>query len=172
MDAADLSAWLGKPPPVPKLQQNSEPAEDARSGSDSSHEQSVAEELEPAEPSDSEIEQPQSEVIERDDLALEEEEDSFPSPTSGLQNGFFIDIPKIPNKDDYEHLPGHFIVDRVISGYPKDKYLVKLGSGEIELVCVRKFLHFAPFNFTSSSFPYSLRTTYSQIVSFRLDNFA
>ena len=60
------------------------------------------------------------------------------SPSPKLQNGFFVDIPKIPNKDEYEHLPGHFTVDRVLSEYSQDRYLVKLRSGEVEFVCVPK----------------------------------
>ena len=139
MDAVDLSAWLGKPPTTPKIQQNSELTEDAESESDSSHGQSTAEDAEPAEPSDSDVQQPQSETEEGDELAFEEEDPSFFGSTSRLQNGFFIDIPKILNKDDYEHLPGYFTVDRVLSGYSQGKYLVKLGSGELELVSVPKF---------------------------------
>ena len=138
MDAAELFAWLGKPPTTPNLQQNSKSAEEAEAGSDSSNERSLSEEVETADLSDSDVEQAQSEVEERDGLASEEEQASQHGPSPELQNEFFIDIPKIPNKDEYEHLPGHFTVDRVLSEYSQDRYLVKLRSGEVELVRVPK----------------------------------
>ena len=138
MDAAELSAWLGKPPTTPNLQQNSKSAEDAEAGCDSSNERSLPEEVETTDLSDSDAEQAQSEVEGRDGLASEEEQSSQRGPSPELQNEFFIDIPKIPNKDEYEHLPGHFTVDHVLSEYSQDRYLVKLRSGEVELVRVPK----------------------------------
>jgi hypothetical protein len=139
MDAGDLSAWFGKPPTTLKVQQDGESAESAENSVGSGEEQSIPEEVEPADASDSDMEQPQSEDGERPELALGSEQDSFHGQVSRLHNGFIIDIPKIPNKDDYEHLPGHFTVDRVLSEHPRDKYLVKLASGEIELVRIPKF---------------------------------
>jgi hypothetical protein len=138
MDTIDLSAWLGKPPTTPNAQQNKS-AEDAESDSDSSNEPSLHEKAETADPSDSDVEWIQSEAEERDGLISKEEQSSECGPGPKLQNGFFIDIPNIPNKHDYEHLPGHFTVDRVLSECSHDKYLVKLRSGEIELVRVSPF---------------------------------
>ena len=149
MDVTDLSAWLGKPPTTPNVQQNSKSVEDAETGSDSSNEPSLPEEAETADLSDSDTEQAQSEAEGRGSLTCEEEQASQCSPSPNLQNGFFVDIPKIPNKDEYEHLPGHFTVDRVLSEYPQDRYLVKLRSGEVELVCVPKCSSISPsFAFT------------------------
>src|SRR3954447_7748315 len=107
MDATDLSAWLGKPPIRPNVQRNSESAEDA-------DEPSLPREAKTADLSDSEVEQAQSQAEEPDGLASVEEQASQHRPSPRLQNGFFIDIPKIPNKDEYEHLPGHFTVDCVL----------------------------------------------------------
>ena len=149
MDAADLSAWLGKPPTTPNVQQNSKSAEDTEASSDSSKEPSLPEEAETADVSDTDIEPAQSEAEERDGLASEEEQSSQCGPSPRLQNGFFVDIPKIPNKDEYEHLPGHFTVDRVLSEYSHDGYLVKLRSGEVELVRAPKCSSTSPsFAFT------------------------
>lgn len=139
MDIADLSSRLGKPTAAPNAWQNSKPKKGAERGSNSSHKQLAPEEIEPSD--DSSLEQSQSEAKKRDELASEEDGDSSPGPAFRLHNGFFIDIPKIPNKDDFEHLPGYFVVDCVLSEYAKDRYLVKLGSGEIELVRVRTFFH-------------------------------
>jgi hypothetical protein len=136
MDAAELSAWLGKPPTTPNLQQNSKSAEDTEAGRCSGDERSLPEEVETTDLSDSDVEQGQSEFEERDGLTSEEEQASQRGPSPKLQNEFFIDIPKIPNKDEYEHLPGHFAVDRVLSEYSQDRYLVKLRSGEVDLVRV------------------------------------
>ena len=132
MDITDLSAWLGKPPTTRKS------VEDAEAGCDSSNEPSLPEEAETADLSDSDGEQAQSEAGDRGGMASEEEQASQRSPSPKLQNGFFVDVPKIPNKDEYEHLPGYFTVDRVLSEYSQDRYLVKLRSGEVELVCVPK----------------------------------
>ena len=104
--------------------------------------------------SDSDAEQAQSEVEGRDGLASEEEQASQRGPSPELQNEFFIDIPKIPNKDEYEHLPGHFTVDRVLSEDSQDRYLVKLRSGEVELVRVPKCSSTSlSFVFTYFEFP-------------------
>src|ERR1700733_5771902 len=138
MDVTDLSAWLGKPPTTPNVQQNSKSVEEAETGGDSCKVPSLPEEAETADLSDSDIEQAQSEAETRGSLASEEEQASQCSPSPKLQNGFFVDIPKILNKDEYEHLPGYFTVDRVLSEYPQDRYLVKLRSGEVELVCAPK----------------------------------
>jgi hypothetical protein len=145
MDAADLSNWFGKPPNSPKVQQIVEPAEGPETGDESSQEQLSPEEMEAADTGNSDIERPQSHTEERDELPLSSEDDGSSSGgESTLHNEFFIDIPRISNRDDYEHLPGHFTVDRVLSEYPRDRYLVKLGSGEIELVRIFRFSQF-PF---------------------------
>src|SRR4051812_39545717 len=149
MDVTDLSAWLGKPPTTSNVQQNSKSVDDAEAGSDSSNEPSLREEAETADLIDSDIEQAQSEAEERDNLASEEERASQCSLSPKLHNGFFIDIPQIPNKDEYEYLPGHFTVDRVLSEYPQDGYLVKLRSGEVESVCVPKCSSISPFLLSS-----------------------
>jgi hypothetical protein len=159
MDAAGLSVWLGKPPTTPNVQQNSKSAEDVEAGS---NERSLPKEVETVDLSDSDVEQAQSKAEERDGLASEEEQASQRGPSPKSQNEFFIDIPNIPNKDEYEHLPGYFTVDRVLSEYSPDRYLVKLRSGEVELVrvpkCSSTFLSFA---FTIFDSPTTLPTTYS-----------
>src|SRR5947209_1238969 len=136
MDVTDFSAWLGKPPTTPNVQQNSKSVEDADAGSDSSNEPYLSEEAETVDLSDSDVEWAQSETEEQGSLVSEEGQALQRGPSPKLQNGLFVDIPTIPNKDDYEHLPGHFTVDRVLSEYPQDRYLVKLRSGEVDLVCV------------------------------------
>ena len=166
MDVTDLSAWLGKPPTTPNVQQNSKSVEDAEVGSNSSNEPSLPE-AETADLSDSDVEQAQSEAEEQDSLSSEEEQASQRGPSPKLQNGFFVDIPKIPNKDEYEHLPGHFTVNRVLSEYSQDRYLVKLRSGEVELVCVPKCSSTSPsfvFNLFLIPQPLFQQVTYGFLV--------
>jgi hypothetical protein len=134
MDTTDLSAWLGQPPVASKAQQHGKPTNGAQSGSDCGQEDSQPEEIQPVDSGESDIDHPQTDGGEQDEPGLDLEEDSLSGGASRLHTGFVIDIPKIQNKDDYEHLPGHFIVDRVLSEYPRDQYLTKLASGEIELV--------------------------------------
>lgn len=138
MNTTDVSAWLGKPSVAPKVELNEESTDGAQSGSDSGQEHSIPEEIQPADTDESDMEHPQADAGEGDDLGPDLEGDSFSGRASTLHKRFIIDIPKIQNKDDYEHLPGHFMVDRVLSEYPRDQYLVKLASGEIELVCLLK----------------------------------
>lgn len=59
-----------------------------------------------------------------------------------LQQGFFIEPPKLSEeeKEDYDFLPGHFSVERIISKIRHDKYMVKLKSGERDLVSVISLL--------------------------------
>jgi hypothetical protein len=134
MGAMDLSAWLGSPPIAPKDRQNAKFPDSALSASDSSQEHSPLDEIQPADADEGDIDHPQTEPGERDDPGLDLEEDSLSGRASRLHIGFIIDVPPIQNKSDYEYLPGHFVVDRVLSEYPGHQYLVKLASGEIELV--------------------------------------
>ena len=170
MDSADLSAWLGKPPVTPEFQQNGNPEEGAESGSDFGQEPSITEVIESADTKSSDLEQPQSDVQEQDEFEHDSEEDLSRDRASKLRNGIIIEIPDIPDKDDYEHLPGHFTVDVVLSAYQRDKYVVKLASGEVELVRVPDI---STFNILPSP-PFHihfLRMIYLHVLSFRLDSF-
>ncbi len=137
---ADLSAWLGKPPAISKIRKNTEPLEEVQSESGSSSEQSAAEEVVVIESDGSVTEESVMELGEKDELASEEHVVPSRGLPSRTRTNYFIDVPEIPNKDDYEHLPGHFTVDRVLAEYPRNKYLVKLGSGEVELVGVHRLI--------------------------------
>ena len=130
----DLSAWLGKPP------------------EDSKPPAPITVEMEESDASDMGLSEPEQQdsskmaeveagiaALAADDpapvLVAEEEEDDvveMMSPRS--RGGFIIEIPDIPNKDEYRHLPGHFDVSRVLSEYSASRYLVKLRSGERDIV--------------------------------------
>ena len=133
---ADLSSWLGKPPATSRIHETTEPLEEAQSDGGSSSEQSAIEEVVITESDHSVTEESVIQLGEKDELASEEDVVPSHGLPSRTRTSFFIDIPEIPNKDDYEHLPGYFTVDRVLAEYPQNKYLVKLGSGEVDLVSV------------------------------------
>jgi hypothetical protein len=59
-----------------------------------------------------------------------------PSPQSLSQsaNGFYIAIPDISDREGYEHLAGYFTVHKILREVAPGHYLVKLKSGEIDLV--------------------------------------
>lgn len=57
-----------------------------------------------------------------------------PSSQTDPVNDFYIDIPHLSEKEEYEHLPGYFTVQRILREVRPDHYLVKLRSGETDLV--------------------------------------
>lgn len=58
------------------------------------------------------------------------------SPSSQSRHGhdFYIDIPDLSNKQDYEHLPGYYTVHKIMREVGSGRCLVKLKSGELDLV--------------------------------------
>lgn len=50
------------------------------------------------------------------------------------KSGFYIDLPYLSDKEDYEHLPDYFNVDKILREVTPEQYLVKLKSGEVDLV--------------------------------------
>ena len=139
MDVADISTWLGKPPVASK------PTKDVKLGKSSEEEQEETEER-------SVVEEEVDEDIAEDtrktncrphDEGPEESNSSFVSggpdqdSSTSSHPGFYIDIPKILDKDDYGSLPGHFEVLRIVRQVSEDKFLVKLRSDERDLVSRR-----------------------------------
>jgi hypothetical protein len=57
---------------------------------------------------------------------------SIPRP----QQQLYIDIPKLSEeeKEEYEYLPGHFSVQRIVSKLRGARYAIKLKSGESDIV--------------------------------------
>ena len=71
---------------------------------------------------------------------VEREEEQLPAPEAGIGRVSTIEIavPNVDNPDDYEYLPGHFAIRRIlrlVSDDPKNPvYAVRLQSGELEMV--------------------------------------
>ena len=135
MDTAELSSWLGKPPNMAKRSQSNEASDRTASGSrPATSEGSLSSSGDSEQKDGNSIELIDSSSEEEDRLSSRVGDLSFAKSMPQQHADFYIDVPEIPDKDDYEHLTGHFVVDRVISQYPQQKYLVKLQSGEIDLV--------------------------------------
>ena len=136
MDVANISIWLGKPPVAPKPTEVVELGESSDKEQEDTEERSIVEEER-----DEDIAEDTRKTNERP--RDEDQEDLSSSSLTGGPDqasstssyaGFYIDIPHIPNKDDYESLPGHFEVLRIVRKVSEDKFLVKLKSDERDLV--------------------------------------
>jgi hypothetical protein len=130
MAEADFSGWVGKPPTRPKATNRGihDAGEDGEEGSlgrktdsDSPAPESVSYEDVSASPRA--ISKIHSKSITRS-----------PSYQAQLENGFYVDIPHLSDKEDYEHLPGYFTVQKILREVTPGQYLVKLRSGEVDLV--------------------------------------
>ncbi|KAJ9603867.1 hypothetical protein H2200_011388 [Cladophialophora chaetospira] len=67
--------------------------------------------------------------------------DEQESPSLGMfQKHFYIAVPKLSDeeKETYEYLPGHFAVERVLSQRKDKRYVVRLKSGEQNIVSARE----------------------------------
>lgn len=152
-DQNDLNAWLGKPPEKPVSEPPSEA--DANDPRSSDNAQSPAPSLSRSSSDVVEVSQSlnsQQHPTEVDDqpMAIEDDgtdelqiQDSEPKEVEFMvnkQDGLTIDPPELSEdeRDQYEHLPGHFNVKRIlyaIGDVPADrKFIVKLGTGEVDLV--------------------------------------
>jgi hypothetical protein len=153
-NVTDLSSWLGKPSEVAKLPQSQVVLSDNDDASESSAQQSDA-------------------------RAAEFEDTGYPGQISAMsktrsgrkigsieavgrpsqvrprQNGVYIDVPEISDPDEYEYLPGHHDVEKILSEYSQNRFLVKLASGERDLVSLLLDIYF-PFFFLISPLPFSL----------------
>ncbi|OAP65526.1 hypothetical protein AYL99_01498 [Fonsecaea erecta] len=143
----DIAEWLDKPPEKPSRAE--EPVEDAITlQSDGlslqtpltiSDESSEAEDvlhdngyaLQKDSSNDAFVEQSVShqEIGSDDDLSV-----------SPFQRPFYIHVPKLSEeeKKTYDYLPGHFVVEKVLSEHGKNTYVVRLESGEESIVSARE----------------------------------
>ena len=140
-DQPDLMSWMGKPP-----ERSSQEASPERVEQTNESDESPVEPSPPPSSSDSEVEEitfdgtPAVKSAPHQSMAeIEDEDDSTDSVIElvpQFAQRFYIDVPKLADQDksQYDRLPGHDIVQRILSEYRGDRYLVKLESGEKELV--------------------------------------
>lgn len=132
MDEIDLSAWVGKPPPMAKDPDAATPHTGQSEGNTSSGRKTDTRSTPP-------------DIVSSRDMSASSRESSQPfdkpdtlsnpDPTHA-NNGFYIDIPVLSNTDEYEHLPGYFTIHKIVREVTPARYLVKLRSGEVDLVSV------------------------------------
>lgn len=162
-DENDLGAWLGKPPEKdaqPKSSSNGHADSDssrAASPSSASDNDDVVEEIpfmpeETLHISDNGAESEEDVTMydnEVDELQLSEDDISDIHTREDVENniddtqqeivkqdGLIINPPDLSEdeREEFEHLPGHFAVRKILYAMPDRRYVVKLESGEVELV--------------------------------------
>lgn len=135
-EAADITAWMGKPPEKPvRVQPDGSPTSHRSTSfppSDSSSAGEVNYDGTPVKKRRVPIHEEDSD----EDLPREQGEEDMAEVIPRFQQKFYIDIPKLDEeaKDQFDYLPGHFTVNRILSELSRDRYLVKLASGERQLV--------------------------------------
>lgn len=142
----ELNGWLGKPPEVPKT-----PTPDAtiavHADSDvhmSDHNltdsnigspEALQEQIQSDE--DRNIQETRQAVILSDDEEVDEDEGDIEADSNqGAASNVYVEVLPLPDdeEEEYEYLPGHYRVKRVMSEYKGERFLVKLQSGEADLV--------------------------------------
>ena len=123
MPGVDISIWVGKPPP----------RDDAR------HEAGQEEEQESLQ-RDTYSQSPHPQSVSNEDVSASSRAwGQTHSKTDTPSNGIYIDIPDLSDKENYEHLPGYFTVQRILREVTPGHFLVKLRSGEADLVSMSPF---------------------------------
>ncbi|KIW89513.1 uncharacterized protein Z519_09669 [Cladophialophora bantiana CBS 173.52] len=142
MKDIDVSAWVGIPPE--KTPSSAEPSEDALddqppvalSLSNESSEAGVI-----FHDDGKANHQNHGKHVPTEDSSSDQEGENGDNLLVGLfQKHFYIDVPKLTDeeKEAYEYLPGHFSVEKVLSERKDRKYIVRLESGEQDIVSARE----------------------------------
>ena len=144
-DIADLSVWLGKPPEttagfssnavdrkraVVEIQDSSDYAtRNSESNTGSEMEQNEKQRSMPAQ-----------ELDDDETISIPRESD-IRNKSSVASHSFYIDVPEFEPGvlEEYDYLPGHFTAKRILQQFRGDRYLVKLGSGEKDLVSAYRY---------------------------------
>ena len=130
MAEIDLSTWVGKPPPRAKDQEAPMQYAGQSEGNTSSGQKTDTRSTPPESVSSKNVSassRESSQPFHKPDTL------SPPEPTHPT-NDFYIDIPALSDKEEYEHLPGYFTIHKIVREVSPARYLVKLRSGEVDLV--------------------------------------
>jgi hypothetical protein len=143
-ETEDLDGWLGKPPEIPKA-----PTPDAVIVVDPDSDVHMSDnnltDLDIGTPEglqkiqseeDRNTQDIRREVILSDDEVDDQEEDDIEADSAhSAASNVYVQVPPLPDdEEEYEYLPGHNRVKRVMSEYKGERFLVKLQSGEADLV--------------------------------------
>lgn len=147
-DSLDVNAWLGKPPEQATSKATSKATSEAHdvegahsaatspSPSVSSHGSDLIEIPHRPAPAQ-EVVSDEETVVEVDQDALQDEaQEEVDGFVVNRQENLTINIPELPEaeRDEFDYLPDHFTAKRILYALPNRQYIVKLGSGEIDLV--------------------------------------
>lgn len=128
MAEVDISVWIGRPPPQ-RGDGNMHGAEESEEGRSM---QNKTDSISPP-PENVRLENLSMATTVRSRTQKRPDIQS-PSHQIDSDNGFYIDVPQLSEKEEYEHLPGYFTVQRILREVRPGHYLVKLRSGEVDLV--------------------------------------
>ena len=142
-ETEDLDAWLGPPPgitkeliqqPIVDVESNVHMSDHNQTDSNIGSPEEAQEEIQPKENGSTPAAfiQVTSSEDEEDDEG--DNETALASLNQAASNCYVQVPPKPHDADEYEYLPGHFKVKRVISELKGKRFLVKLQSGEVDLV--------------------------------------
>ena len=163
MDGIDLSSWVGKPPEKAESPGEPEEAEEDTievTATEHIEAETSARDIssapdEQAEPSASEGSSDFGDILHdeadpkkrgREDVVPKktndissdagDEDDDEALPIELFQKHLYIDVPKLSEeeKETYDYLPGHFSVKRVLYQQKDKRYVVRLESGEQDIV--------------------------------------
>jgi hypothetical protein len=141
MDGIDISSWLGKPPENEKA--------DDHAGKETESQGSRGSDIESAVSAPS-VTSSGDDIQHIDENPIPVSDDGHGSPADEhssddelvtsivtcIQQGLYVDVPKLSEeeKEGYEHLPGHYSVQKVLAKLKGDKYVVRLKNEEKDLV--------------------------------------
>lgn len=154
----DVNAWLGKPPKKPQSKPESEvdEADNAPSTAPSpspstlSHESDLIEiphrpappHVDASEDDDhreddfEEIQDDADELQQDNDIPMADAEEEVVDFVVNPRDNLIIKVPELAEdeRDAFDYLPEHFAAKRILYALPDRQYIVKLGSGEVDLV--------------------------------------
>jgi hypothetical protein len=147
MTKVDFSIWVGKPPPQHDTVRESEEEDDAGEndvengqgdggGEDrddtSLHSRASSDPSQPASISDKDKTGSPGPKSWSNTNSTPNLSPSSHQPQ--LVDSFYVEIPQLSDESDFEHLPGYFAVQEILREVTPGRYLVRLGSGEVDLV--------------------------------------
>jgi hypothetical protein len=130
MSEIDYSVWAGRPPRRAKVMNG-----DIPDAAEDEEEEALEHKTDSKSPSPESVSSQEVSASPREEAQAYSQAGTQSSISSTDHNcGLYIDIPELSNKQDYQHLPGYFTVHKILRELTPGHYLVKLKSGEVDLV--------------------------------------
>ncbi|KAK5216594.1 hypothetical protein LTR72_010517 [Exophiala xenobiotica] len=145
MDGIDISSWLGKPPENEKADDDAAKETESQGSRGSEIESAVS--APSVTSSGDDIQHIDENPIPISDDGpgnhadeQSSEDELVTSIVTRIQQDLHVDVPKLSEeeKEGYEHLPGHYSVQKVLAKLKGDKYVVRLKNDEKDIVSSRE----------------------------------